>query len=80
MRYLLKEDVSAEILLERAAKAAFLVVESSVAESRIEDIRVGLYVALRKELAGGIVCKPECGLLACCKSPGEEPPFRPAER
>jgi hypothetical protein len=75
MRFLLKKDVSAESLLDRATKAAFSVVESSIPESRRNDVQMGLYVALRKAFASEMVCIPECGLFPECEQLKETDPF-----
>ena len=75
MRFLLKKDVSAEFLLEKASKAAFSVVESSLPESRRDDVQMGLYVALRQTLASDVVCIAECGLFPECEQLKETDPF-----
>jgi hypothetical protein len=75
MRFLLKNDVSAESLLDKASKAAFSVVESSIPESRRNDVQMGLYVALRQALASELVCIPECGLFPECEQLKEMDPF-----
>ncbi len=75
MRYLLRENQSADVLLERLAEAAFHVVEGAVPESVSEDIQVGLYVALHQVLATGLVKSPDCGGLPACADLREESPF-----
>ena len=78
MRYMLKDNQSADLLLERLTDAAFHVVEGAVPESIAEDIQVGLYVALHQVLANGIVKSPDCGTLPACTDLREENPFSAA--
>ena len=66
MRYLLQRDETIETLLEKLSQAAFSVAEGSIPENRREDIRLGLYVALRQALSSKIVCGQDCGSLPDC--------------
>lgn len=78
MRYLLRNDSSAEDVLEQLAQAAFHVVEGNVTESTAEDIRVGFYVAFHRILADNLVKGVDCGTLAVCSDLREEQPFSTA--
>jgi hypothetical protein len=75
MRYLLKDDSSAEGVLEQLAQAAFQVVEGNIPESTVEDIRVGFYVAFHQVLADNLVKIIECGTLPICQDLRADQPF-----
>lgn len=75
MRYLLRNDSSAEDVLEQLAQAAYQVVEGNVPESTVEDIRVGFYVAFHQILADNLVRVADCGTLPVCNDLREEQPF-----
>lgn len=75
MRYLLKDDSSAEGVLEQLAQAAFQVVEGNIPESTIEDVRVGFYVAFHQVLADNLVKIADCGTLPICQDLRADQPF-----
>lgn len=75
MRYLLRNDSSAEDVLEQLAQAAYQVVEGNVPESTVEDIRVGFYVAFHQILADNLVKIVDCGTLPVCSGLREDQPF-----
>jgi hypothetical protein len=75
MRYLLKDDSSAEGVLEQLAQAAFQVVEGNIPESTVEDIRVGFYVAFHQVLADNLVKIADCGTLPVCQDLRVDQPF-----
>ncbi len=75
MRYLLRNDHTAEELLEQLAQSAYQVVEGTIPESISEDIRVGFYVAFHQVLADDLVKINECGTLPACEDLRAENPF-----
>jgi hypothetical protein len=75
MRYLLRDNCSAESLLDQLAQGSFRVVEGAIPDFLSDDIRVGLYVALHQVLAGALVKSPDCGELPTCADLREESPF-----
>ena len=75
MRYLLRNERSAEDVLERLAQGACQVVEGNIPESMAEDIRVGFYIAFHQILADNLVKSIDCGTLPECDDLREEQPF-----
>jgi hypothetical protein len=75
MRFLLRDDSSAEGVLEQLAQAAFQVVEGNIPESTVEDIRVGFYVAFHQVLADSLVKITDCGTLPVCQDLRMDQPF-----
>ena len=72
---MLKNDATAEAVLEQLAQSAFQVVEGAVPESVAEDTRVGFYVAFHQILADNLVRVNECGTLTACDDLREDHPF-----
>lgn len=72
---MLKDDSSAEDMLEQLAQAAFQVVEGNIPESTAEDIRVGFYVAFHQVLADNLVKIVDCGTLPICQDLRADQPF-----
>lgn len=80
MRIQLKDDATEGELLSHLVEAAFSVVEGHFPPALQEDLRMGLYVALRQVLAHRLVVRPDCGKFAVCADLPERRPFPPTEK
>ena len=75
MRYMVKNESSADRLLDQLAQAAYQVVEGNIPASSAEDVRMGFYVAFHQVLADNLAKIQECGTLPGCEDLREEHPF-----
>lgn len=80
MRIQLKDTADGETLLRDLVEAAFSVLEGQCSPSLAEDLRMGLYVALRQVLNDRLVARPDCGKFSVCADLPEARPFPPTER
>lgn len=80
MRILLRDPADEEELLGELLEAACSVVEGHIPPALGADLRMGLYVALRRVLAERLVIRPDCGKFSVCTDLTERRPFPPTER
>ena len=80
MKILLKDSVDTQSLLDDLVQASFSVLEGQCSPSLRDDLRMGLYVALRQVLSERLVARPDCGKFSVCADLPEARPFPPTER
>lgn len=80
MRIQLKDAITSEALLEDLVQASFSVFECHCPVGLREDLRMGLYVALRQVLSADLVKRSACGNLPDCADLPEDSAFPPTER
>ncbi len=80
MRIQLKDAITSEALLEDLVQVSFSVFECHCPPGLRDDLRMGLYVALRQVLSADLVKRSACGNLPDCADLPEESAFPPTER